>query len=246
MTELSCVSFMTDPSKVCLLEDRSSVGTPLPHTSAKVVDSDLNTVPPGTRGELLVSGYLMFSGYYKNSVKTDQAFIKDAHGRRWLRTGDIVTLTDSGTCMVVGRAKDMIKKGERHVKQRLIPSKEANAFPFVLGGENIAPADIEKVLVQHPDVAAVAVVGIPDARWGETIGAYVQCAGKGQHGPDSKAVKTWLRNRIGPNKIPDHFFWVGEEEGVPQELPVNASGKVLKTELSSIASRLLKREVVCK
>lgn len=112
MTELSCVSFMTDPSKTSLLEDRRFVGTPLPHTFAKVVDGDLKNVPPGTRGELLVSGYLVFNGYYKNLLKTEEAIVKDGKGRLWLRTGDIVTLNGSGACMVVGRAKDMIKKGE--------------------------------------------------------------------------------------------------------------------------------------
>lgn len=115
MTELSCISFLTDPSKVSLLYDRSSVGTPLFHTSAKVVDSDLKIVPAGTRGELLVSGYLLFSGYYKNQLKTDEAIVRDAKGQPWLRTGDIVTLSESGACMVVGRVKDLIKKGERNI-----------------------------------------------------------------------------------------------------------------------------------
>ncbi|KAA8648041.1 Nonribosomal peptide synthetases (NRPS) [Aspergillus tanneri] len=218
MTELSCVSFMTNPAKVCLLDDRSSVGTPLPHTSVKVVDSDLKTVPPGTRGELLVSGYLVFSEYYKNPQKTEEAIVKDAQGRRWLRTGDLVTLSDSGACVIVGRVKDMIKKG----------------------GENIAPADIEKVLEQHPDIAAAAVIGIPDTRWGETIGAYIQRGQNAQSELNAKDIKIWLRNRIAPHKIPDHVFWIGEEAGVPQELPVNATGKVLKTELSAIARDLLK------
>lgn len=106
------MSFMTTPSKVSLLNDRLSVGTPLPHTSAKVVDSDLITLPPDTRGELLVSGYLLFSGYYKNPQKTEEAIVRDAQGQPWLRTGDIVTLSASGACTVVGRVKDMIKKGK--------------------------------------------------------------------------------------------------------------------------------------
>lgn len=102
---------MTDPSKVSLLDDRSSVGTPLAHTAAKVVDENLKDVPFGTRGELLVSGYLVFSGYYNNPAKTNETIVQDADGQSWLRTGDIVTLSPDGACVVVGRSKDMIKKG---------------------------------------------------------------------------------------------------------------------------------------
>ncbi|RAQ49584.1 AMP dependent CoA ligase [Aspergillus flavus] len=221
MTELSCVSFMTTPSKVSLLNDRSSVGTPLPHTSAKVVDSDLITLPPDTRGELLVSGYLLFSGYYKNPQKTEEAIVRDAQGQPWLRTGDIVTLSASGACTVVGRVKDMIKKG----------------------GENIAPGDVEKVLEQHPDIATAAVVGIPNVRLGEMITAFIQRAPDAQGGLKSKDVKIWLRSRIATHKIPDHVLWIGEVAGVPDRLPVNASGKVLKTELSAIASSLVRGDL---
>lgn len=112
MTELSCVSYMTDPTNISLCDDRSSVGTPLPHTSGMVVDDDLKAVPPGTRGELVVAGYLMFSEYYKNALKTAEAVVQDSQGRYWLRTGDLVTTDESGALMVVGRIKDMIKKGE--------------------------------------------------------------------------------------------------------------------------------------
>ncbi|GMF74669.1 unnamed protein product [Aspergillus oryzae] len=198
---------MTTPSKVSLLNDRSSVGTPLPHTSAKVVDSDLITLPPDTRGELLVSGYLLFSGYYKNPQKTEEAIVRDAQGQPWLRTGDIVTLSASGAC------------------------------------ENIAPGDVEKVLEQHPDIATAAVVGIPNVRLGEMITAFIQRAPDAQGGLKSKDVKIWLRSRIATHKIPDHVLWIGEDAGVPDRLPVNASGKVLKTELSAIASSLVRGDL---
>ncbi|KAJ5737065.1 Nonribosomal peptide synthetases (NRPS) [Penicillium malachiteum] len=184
MTELSFISFLTDPSKVSLLYDRSSVGTPLFHTSAKVVDSDLKIVPAGTRGELLVSGYLLFSGYYKNQPETDKAIFRDAKGQPWLRTGDIVTLSKSGACMVVGRVKDLIKKG----------------------GESIAPTDIEKILEQHPGIAATAITGVPDARWGETIAAYIQRGEEIEMNLKTKDIKIWLRNRVTSHKIPDHVF----------------------------------------
>ncbi|CAI7598037.1 unnamed protein product [Penicillium pancosmium] len=214
MTELSAVSFMTTPAVTSLLDDRSSVGTLLPHTSAKVVDGDLKALPPGVRGELLVSGYLVFKGYYQNPEKTNEALVFDSQGRRWLRTGDIVTLSSSGACTVVGRLKDMIKKG----------------------GENIAPRDVEQVLELHPDILTAAVVGIPDVRWGETVAAFIDRRVGSEIG--SKDVRIWLRGRLAAFKIPEHIFLTGDGIGVPDQLPVNSSGKILKQELSSIADRL--------
>jgi mevalonyl-CoA ligase len=106
------------------------------------------------------------------------------------------------------------------------------------GGENIAPGDVEKALELHPDIAASAVVGIPDARWGEIVGAFVLRASP-ESEVKSKDVKNWLRSRIAPHKVPEHIFWLGELEGVPSQMPVNASGKTLKNELSAIAVSLL-------
>ena len=110
-----------------------------------------------------------------------------------------------------------------------------------LAGENIAPSDIEKALEQHPDIAAAAVVGIPDTRWGEIIAAYIHRAPQDHNRLLTvKDIRVWLRKRVAAHKTPDHFFLVGEDAGVPQQLPVNASGKVLKTELSAIAVGLVK------
>ncbi|KAH6652740.1 putative amp dependent CoA ligase [Truncatella angustata] len=222
MTELSAVSFMTTPVSVSLLEDRSCVGTTLPHTSAVIVDEDMNALPPGSRGELLVSGYLVFKEYYRNPEKSKDAVVVDPQGRRWLRTGDIVQLSASGTAMVVGRLKDMIKRG----------------------GENIAPSDVESVLELHPQIAAAAVVGLPDEHWGETVCAFLQRnqnIGSLTPKESGNQVKVWLRKRMAPHKIPEHIIWLGEEEGVPSRFPVNVSGKVLKTELSAVAARLITR-----
>ena len=110
-TELSAVNFMTSPSETSLLDDHRSVGTILPHASARVVDSELNSVSPGGCGELLVSGFLVFQGYYKNPEKTGEVLLRDSQGQKWLRTGDLVTLNASGECTVIGRLKDMIKRG---------------------------------------------------------------------------------------------------------------------------------------
>ncbi|KAJ5408180.1 hypothetical protein N7509_002063 [Penicillium cosmopolitanum] len=86
------------------------------------------------------------------------------------------------------------------------------------GGENIAPRDVEQVLELHPDILTAAVVGIPD------IG--------------SKDICIWLRTRLAAFKIPEHVFWIGDGTGVPDHLPVNSSGKILKQELSRIADHL--------
>lgn len=111
MTELSCIVFMTVPSEVSLLDDVSSVGTVMPHASAKVVDSDLNALPPGSTGELLISGYLVFQGYYKNAQKTEEALVRDSEGQMWMRTGDLVKMSATGRCTIMGRLKDMLKRG---------------------------------------------------------------------------------------------------------------------------------------
>ncbi|ETS84287.1 hypothetical protein PFICI_02312 [Pestalotiopsis fici W106-1] len=232
MTEATCIVFMTDPSKVSLLDDFSSVGTLLPSLSAKVVDADLQTLPAGTPGELLVAGHCVFREYYKNPGKTEEAVVRDAQGRRWLRTGDLVTIDEAGRCAMIGRVKDMIKRG----------------------GENIFPRDVEEVLEQHPSIHAAAVVGIPDPYWGEIVGAFIQRAkaGDGDRAADreaesqaqahvgSKELKLWMRGRIQPHKMPEHLFWIGEGNGVPDELPVNYTGKVVKSDLRAAATVLVK------
>jgi mevalonyl-CoA ligase len=112
MTELSCIVFMTDPSKDSLLKDATSVGAAMPQTFIKVVDDNLKTLPSGSPGELLVSGYLVFKGYYRNPEKTAEALVTDGQGRKWLRTGDLVTIDGADRCTIIGRVKDMIKRGE--------------------------------------------------------------------------------------------------------------------------------------
>ncbi|KAL4974556.1 hypothetical protein BDW66DRAFT_152727 [Aspergillus desertorum] len=220
MTELSCIVFLTDPEKVSLLDEHTKVGLAMPLTSAKVVDENLDTLPAGSAGELLVSGYLVFQGYYRNPEKTAEALVKDSQGRVWLRTGDLATIDECGRCTITGRVKDMIKRG----------------------GENIFPGDIEPVLESHPDITGCAVVGVPDPYWGEVIVAFIQANKEASSGPtlQKKAIKLWLRNRLAPHKVPEHFFVLGSGGGIPDEMPINATGKVLKKDLRDIASRLVK------
>ena len=105
------------------------------------------------------------------------------------------------------------------------------------------PGDIEKVLEQHPDVGAAAVIGVPDAQWGEVIVAFVQRTQTSKsEGGTARANQIWLRNRIASHKIPKYVFWIGEEANVPDEMPVNSTGKLLKKELRDAAVNLVKEQ----
>jgi fatty-acyl-CoA synthase len=177
-------------------EDKAeTLGPPLPQTEIKVVDPATGkTVPVGVQGELCVRGYLVMLGYFELPDKTAEAI--DAEG--WLHTGDLVTMDDRGYTRITGRTKDMI----------------------IRGGENIYPREIEEVLFEHPKVSEVAVVGLPDARWGEIVAAFVRDADPADPASDEE-LHAYLRQRLAPQKTPALWFHV-------QELPLTASGKIQK------------------
>jgi mevalonyl-CoA ligase len=233
---------MTNPPETSLLNDHVSVGTVMPHTAAKVVDSELRDLPLGSSGELLISGYLLFKEYFKNPEKTEETFLRDPDGTVWLRTGDLVALSTTGRCTVIGRFKDMIKRGEIYSFQTTALCKSFLIKRHPKGGENIFPSDIEKLLESDPSISAAAVIGIPDPDWGEVVGAFVKSVPgvKSDFEVRRKKIKLQLRNQIAPHKIPEHFFWIGEQEGVPEQIPINATGKILKKDLRDIASCLLR------
>ena len=110
MTELSAVSFMTSLEHSLLL-DRSTVGFLMPHTAAKVIDAAGNTLTQGSQGELCVSGYLLHQGYYRDPKKSAETVQRDEEGLEWLHTGDLAIINRDGLCTVIGRTKDLIKKG---------------------------------------------------------------------------------------------------------------------------------------
>ena len=139
-----------------------TIGQPLPQVEVKVIDAVTGeTVPPGTLGELCVRGFCVMTGYYDMPEATAAAI--DADG--WLHTGDLGTMDERGYCRIQGRLKDMI----------------------IRGGENIYPREIEAVLYKHPAVADVAVVGVPDDRWGEQVAAFVRL-GEGAHATPAELV----------------------------------------------------------
>jgi len=192
-TEASPVITQTAPQDTA--EDRAhTLGRPLPQTEVKIVDpASGQTVVPGVIGELCTRGYHVMTGYFRDLEKTAAAI--DADG--WLHTGDLASMDERGYCQIGGRLKDMI----------------------IRGGENIYPREIEQVLFGHPAVADVAVVGVPDAKWGEQVAAFVRPA-PGRT-PDPGELFAYCREHLAPHKTPR--YWT-----VLEEFPQTPSGKIQK------------------
>jgi fatty-acyl-CoA synthase len=193
MTETSPVSFQTatdDP-----VDKRvATVGKVHPHVEVKVIDPDNGQiVPRGTPGELCTRGYVVMLGYWDNPEATDQAIDQ----ARWMRTGDLATLDADGYANIVGRIKDMV----------------------IRGGENIYPREVEEFLYQHPAIGEVQVVGVPDARYGEELCAWVRLR-EGQRA-SGEELRDWCRGKIAGFKIPRYWRFV-------DAFPMTVTGKVQK------------------
>ena len=181
-------------------------GRPIPDVEMRIVDADGNEVPRGEQGELVVRGYNVMQGYFDDPGET--AATIDADG--WLHTGDIAVMDERGYIRITDRLKDM----------------------FIVGGFNAYPAEIEGLMLEHPDLAQVAIVGVPDARMGEVGMAFVvPTAG---HTIDPDAVLAWAREHMANFKVPRYLE-------VVDALPLNASGKVLKFELRQRGRELIER-----
>jgi fatty-acyl-CoA synthase len=192
MTETSPVSFqsnMDDP----LQQRVSSVGRIHPHVEVKIVGEDGATVPVGTQGELLTRGYSVMQGYWADPEQTAASIDTDG----WMHTGDLAVLDGDGYCAITGRVKDMILRG----------------------GENIYPREIEEFLYTHPDVSQVQVFGIPDAKLGEVVCAWI-VPRKGTS-PDAEAIKAYCMANIAHFKVPAHVCFRAE-------LPMTVTGKPQK------------------
>ena len=164
----------------------------------RVVDPDGRDLPPDTPGELLIRGECLFSGYWRDPEATAAAFADGG----WYRTGDIARLTADGYLYILDRAKDMI----------------------ISGGENIYPAEVEAVLAGHPAVADVAVVGRPDARWGEAVHAVIIPEPGQADAVSADEVIGWCRERLAHFKCPKSVEFTAS-------FPRTTTGKVLKREL---------------
>jgi fatty-acyl-CoA synthase len=193
MTETSPVSFQSvvdDP-----LEARvSTIGRIHPHLECKIVDPQTGaTVPRGERGELCTRGYAVMLGYWNDPGATVAAI--DA--ARWMHTGDLAVMRDDGYVNIVGRLKDMI----------------------IRGGENIYPREIEEFLHAHPHISEVQVVGVPDAKYGEEVCAWIRLREGRSLTPDE--VRDYCRGQIATYKIPRHIRFT-------TEFPMTVTGKVQK------------------
>jgi fatty-acyl-CoA synthase len=210
MTETSPVSTQTaadDP-----LDKRvGTVGRVHPHVEVKVVDADTGrTTPRGEAGELLTRGYSVMVGYWNDLERTAEAI--DKHG--WMHTGDLATMDADGYVNIVGRSKDMI----------------------IRGGENIYPREVEEFLHGHPEIVDVAVVGVPDRKYGEEILAWIKLREAAQLDEDD--VKEYCRGQIAHFKVPRYVKFV-------DELPMTVTGKVQKFKIrdAAIAELGLESEV---
>jgi fatty-acyl-CoA synthase len=174
--------------------DIETVGQPLAQTEISIRHPQTGAVqPPGAVGEICARTFGVMQGYNDDPEATAKAI--DAEG--WLHTGDLGTLDAQGRLKITGRVKEMI----------------------IRGGENLFPAEIENVLLEHPDVAEAAVVGAPDERWGEIVIAFVRLAPGAQLDPP--ALVSHCRERISPQKTPAHWIEVAE-------WPLTGSGKIQK------------------
>jgi fatty-acyl-CoA synthase len=177
------------------LEDLcNTVGQPVPQVEISIRDPRTNEVVPiDAIGEICARGYCLMLEYNDNPEATAATIDKEG----WLHTGDLGAMDERGYVRVTGRVKEMI----------------------IRGGENLFPAEIENVMLEHPDVAETAVVGVPDDRWGEIVVCFVRLAPGASL--DRKALTAHARERMSPQKTPAHWIEV-------REWPLTGSGKIQK------------------
>ena len=200
MTETSPVSTQTgvnDP----IDKRTATVGRVHPHVEVKIVDPATGRiVPRGSPGELCTRGYSVMRSYWNDAAATGKAI--DA--ARWMHTGDLATMDELGYVNIVGRIKDMI----------------------IRGGENIFPREVEEFLYGHPAVSAVSVIGVPSARYGEEVMAWVST--KPGASCDAGALDAYCRGKIATYKVPRYWKFV-------ESFPATVTGKVQKFKMREIS-----------
>jgi fatty-acyl-CoA synthase len=174
------------------IEKIGSTGRAIAHVEIEIRDDTGKRLPPGEAGEICLRGPKVTQGYWKDPAKTASAFFGD-----WFRTGDVGYLDTDGFLYLTDRKKDMI----------------------ISGGENIASSEIERVIYELPEVREVAVIGLPDERWGERPVAVVVLADRAAL--DLATLATHCRARLAGFKVPKQLV-------IRDSLPRNPSGKVLK------------------
>jgi fatty-acyl-CoA synthase len=192
MTETSPVSTQTLIGD-SLEKQTETVGCAHPHIEIKIVDGDGKIVPRGTPGEFCTRGYSVMLGYWNDPERTEEAI--DRTG--WMHTGDLATMDADGYCNIVGRIKDMV----------------------IRGGENIYPREIEEFLYRHPAVLDVQVFGVPDARYGEELCAWIKV--RSGEKLSAEDIKAFCQGQIAHYKVPRHVRFV-------DEFPMTVTGKIQK------------------
>ncbi|MEO7853926.1 MAG: AMP-binding protein [Rubrivivax sp.] len=203
MTETSPLSFQSATSDP--LDKRvATVGRIHPHVEVKIVDGDGRIVPVGRQGELCTRGYSVMRGYWDDAERT-QEVLDDAG---WMHTGDLATIDGEGYCNIVGRVKDML----------------------IRGGENVFPREVEAFLETHDKVQDVQVFGIPDARYGEEVCAWIVL--KPGQSASAEEILNFCRGRIAHFKLPRHIRFV-------PGFPLTATGKAQKFAMRDAMAREL-------
>jgi len=162
------------------------------------------TVPRGESGEFCTRGYSVMLGYWRDDEKTRQVI--DAEG--WMHTGDLAVMREDGYCSVVGRIKDMV----------------------IRGGENVYPREIEEFLYTHPDIEDAQVIGVPDARYGEEICAWLRMK-PGVKPLDANDIRAFAEGKLAHYKIPRYVH-------VVEDFPMTVTGKVRKVDMRAESVRL--------
>ncbi|RUP33013.1 MAG: AMP-binding protein [Mycolicibacterium sp.] len=204
MTETSPVSCQT------LIDDdldrrTATIGRAHPHLEVKVVNPETGeTVERGEPGEFCTRGYSVMLGYWNDDEKTREAI--DSEG--WMHTGDLAVMRSDGYCAIVGRIKDMV----------------------IRGGENVYPREIEEFLYTHPDIEDAQVIGVPDARYGEEICAWLRLR-PGAPPLDAAAIREFTADRLAHFKIPRYVH-------VVDEFPMTITGKVRKVDMRAESIRI--------
>ena len=188
-TEASTITFLSPDDAVLKI---GSVGLPVFHGEVRIVDKMGKDVSPAEVGEIIIKGPTLMSGYWNRPDLTSET-IRDG----WLYTGDLAKTDEEGYVYIVDREKDM----------------------YISGGENIYPAEIEKVLHSHPKIFDAGIVGVPDEKWGEVGKAFIVLK-PGETMSDSEIFE-FLKGKVAKYKIPKYVDFI-------EELPKTASGKIQK------------------
>ena len=198
MTETGPTVFLIDKENA--IKKAGSVGKPMLHVEVRCVDENNNDLPHGHRGEMLIKGPGVTPGYWNQPEKTRESIDEDG----WLHSGDVIEIDEDGYYYIVDRIKDM----------------------YISGGENVYPAEIENILYKIPQISEVAIIGVPNDKWGEVGKAFISF--KPNEKISEEDIRQFLKENIADYKTPKSYSFMNN-------LPRNAAGKILKNELRKLS-----------